>query len=424
MSRLALRAALVLLCSLPGAHAAVRDIGLADGTQVPVDIQAPTAAPGGAVVLWLPSGFNSAAAEQPIAQRLATLGLEVWQADVLAARLLPALESSLDQVPADDVAQLIDAAHQGGKRVYLLAAARAAVLALRAAQVRGAGAAPQRSALSGIILLHPNLYVGPPPPGREADYHPVVAHTRVPVFILQPELSPWRWRLPRTQAELERGGAPVFTRLLANVRDRFYFRPDATAVETETTRHLAEMLRQAVLMLVTVKPGATPATSAVFATPAPESRPAVRELRAYAGDPAPPPLKLTGLDGQAHDLAALRGRVVLVNFWASWCPPCVHELPSLQRLQERLANRPFTILAVNMGERDQEVRAFLRQTAQVDFPILLDRAAAALKAWKVFVFPTSFVIGRDGRIHYALAGELDWEDPDVVGRIAALLDTN
>lgn len=419
-----LRAALVLLCGLPGAHAALRDIGLADGTQVPVDIQAPTAAPSGAVVLWLPSGFNSAAAEQPVAHRLATLGIEVWQADVLAARLLPPLESSLEQVPAEDVAQLIDAAHQGGKRVYLLAAARAAVLALRAAQARDAGAAPDRSGLSGIILLHPNLYVGPPPPGREADYHPVVARTRAPVFILQPELSPWRWRLPRTQAELARGGAPVFTRLLASVRDRFYFRPDATAVETETTGRLAEMLRQAVQTLATVRPGAAAAETVVHAAPVPESRPVLREWRAYPGDPAPPPLKLAGLDGGAYDLAALRGRVVLVNFWASWCPPCVHEMPSLQRLQERLAARPFTILAVNMGETDREVRAFLRAKVQVQFPILLDRDGAALKAWKVFVFPTSFVIGRDGRIRYALAGELDWEEPDVIARIEALLDAN
>lgn len=89
-------------------------------------------------------------------------------------------------------------------------------------------------------------------------------------------------------------------------------------------------------------------------------------------------------------------------------------------MRERLAEWPFTILAVNMGESDQAVRAFLRERAQVDFPVLLDRDGAALKAWKVFVLPTSFV-GRDGRIRYGLLGELDWTDPEVVRRLEDLL---
>jgi thiol-disulfide isomerase/thioredoxin len=417
-------ASIVLLGGLPIAHGAARELTLADGTPVPVDVHTPTASPHGALLLWLPSGFNSAAAEEPVARRLATLGVEVWQADVLAARLLPPLESSLDEVPASDIAQLVDAARNDGKRVYLVASAHAGVLALRAAQAWRAQRAHDASGLAGVILLHPNLYVGPPEPGREADYHPAVAQTRAPVFILQPEQSPWRWRLGTTQAELEKGGAPVFTRLLADVRDRFYFRPDATAVETETAQRLAEMLRDATLLLQTVKAGTTLPKSEVAVPAVPAARGAARELRAHTGDPAPPPLKLAGLDGKRYDLAALRGRVVLVNFWASWCPPCVHEMPSMQRLQERLAGQRFTILAVNMAETDKDVRAFLSEQVKVDFPILMDRDGAALKSWKVFVFPTSFVIGPEGRIRYALSGELDWATPDVVGRIAGLLDGN
>jgi thiol-disulfide isomerase/thioredoxin len=419
-----LRASLVLLCGLPAAHGAMREITLADGTQVPVDVHAPTGSANGALLLWLPSGFNSAAAEAAVARRLAALGVEVWQADVLAARLLPPLESSLDEVPGADIAQLIDAARKGDKQIYLVASARAGVLALRAAQAWRAQPARGTSGLAGIILLHPNLYVGPPEPGREADYHPAVAQTRAPVFILQPEQSPWRWRLERTQEELEKGGAPVFTRLLADVRDRFYFRPDATVVEAETARSLAEMLRDAALLMRTVQPGAVGEKTEVAVATPPARRGGARELRAYAGDPAPPPLRLAGLDGRSHDLATLRGRVVLVNFWASWCPPCVHEMPSLQRLRERLAGRPFTILAVNMAETDKDVRAFVRERVRVDFPILMDRDGAALKRWKVFVFPTSFVIGLDGRIRYALVGDVDWTAPELVGRIEGLLDGN
>jgi thiol-disulfide isomerase/thioredoxin len=178
----------------------------------------------------------------------------------------------------------------------------------------------------------------------------------------------------------------------------------------------------AVLLMRTVKPCAAVPTAEV-AVRAP--RRAARKLRAHTGNPGPPSLKLAGLDGKPYDLTALRGRVVLVEFWASWCPPCAHEMPSMVRLQERLAGRPFTILAVNMAETDKDVRAFLREKVRVDFPILMDRDGAGLKRWNVFVFPTSFVIGPDDRIRYVfLGGRCIRPTPEVVGRIDGLLDGN
>lgn len=133
-----------------------------------------------------------------------------------------------------------------------------------------------------------------------------------------------------TQAEFEKGGAPVFTRLLTGVRDRFYFRPDANGREVETAHALVGMLREAVALLQTVRPqpptaGRPPEVSAAAARRQPSG-----ELRAYTqAAPRPPPLRLAGLDGATHDLAALRGRVVLVNFWrrgargaCTSCPLC------------------------------------------------------------------------------------------------------
>lgn len=395
------------------------EIALPDGTPLTVEVDA---AAGDSLVLWLPSGFGRQPAEARLARELAAAGVEVWRAELIEARFLPPLESSLDRVPEEDVVALIDAARATGKRVYLLAAARGAILALRGAHA-WLERHPQGGGLGGAVLLHPNLYLGPPEPGREAVYHPAVARTRLPVFIIQPPLSPWRWRLAETLAELERGGARVFVQTIpGNVRDRFYFRPDATAEEEVRAAQLPADIRRAVAQLKTAALARLPAspTTARQATAA-GSAVGRRGLNPYTGDPVPPPLKLADLAGHPHDLADYRGQAVLVNFWASWCPPCVHEMPSMQRLKERMAGKPFTILAVNMAEDANTIRDFLENKVKVDFAILLDADGAALKRWKVFVFPTSFVIGPDGRIRYGLYGEMQWDTDEAVAVIEGLL---
>jgi thiol-disulfide isomerase/thioredoxin len=411
------RMAVLLGVSLCTHTALARDLLLPDRTPVPVQ-EYPASGP--LRLLWLPSGFGSDKAEAPVAAELAKLGIEVWQVDVLEGRLLPPLESSLEQVPDSDITALIELARAGGRRVLLLASARAGVLALRGARAWQIAHATERAALAGVVLIHPNLYLGPPEPGREAAYHPVVAQTRLPVFILQPEQSPWRWRLDATRAELEKGGARVYTRVLTDVRDRFYSRPDATAPEVITARHLATTLRDASLLMA----------DTLIAAPAPTARApdvvvtttaVARGLQPYRGEAQAPSLVLDDLGKTQRRLEDYRGRVLLVNFWAAWCPPCVHEMPSMQRLRDKLAGRPFEVLAVNMADSDADVRQFLRDKVSVTFPILMDRNGAALKAWKVFVFPTSFVLDTDGRIRFGVFGEIEWDAPEALERIEALL---
>lgn len=146
------------------------------------------------------------------------------------------------------------------------------------------------------------------------------------------------------------------------------------------------------------------------------------ELKPWTGGPAPV-LELRGLDGAGHRLADYRGRVVLVNFWATWCEPCRDEMPSMQRLKEKLAGKPFAVLAVNLDEPESRIRQFLSRM-KVDFTVLLDPGKKAARAWDARILPASFVIGVDGKIRYSLVGELDWDHERVVDRLSELLPTH
>jgi thiol-disulfide isomerase/thioredoxin len=132
-----------------------------------------------------------------------------------------------------------------------------------------------------------------------------------------------------------------------------------------------------------------------------------------------PSLELKDLAGNDHRLATYRGRVVLVNFWATWCEPCRDEMPSLGRLQERLAGEPFGVLGVNYGESGSKIESFLKRVP-VQFPVLLDRNQEVSRAWRVRVLPTSFLVGADGRIRSHVIGEIDWSTDTAVAAVRKL----
>ncbi|MET0310658.1 MAG: TlpA disulfide reductase family protein [Burkholderiaceae bacterium] len=132
-----------------------------------------------------------------------------------------------------------------------------------------------------------------------------------------------------------------------------------------------------------------------------------------------PALALPDLNGREWELASLKGKVVVVNFWATWCEPCRAEMPSLQSMAELYGN-DVVVLAVNFKERDTRAASFAK-FAGITLPMLMDRDGAVAARWGVKVFPSTVLIGRDGQARLRVTGEVDWTGREAAQWIEPLL---
>lgn len=135
---------------------------------------------------------------------------------------------------------------------------------------------------------------------------------------------------------------------------------------------------------------------------------------------AAPDFRLEALSGAVHALAEKRGRVVLVNFWATWCAPCEEEMPAMERLYRDLAPRGFELLAVSVDSDVEPVRAFRRRLA-LSFPILHDPGKEAASRYQVARFPETFLVDRRGVLVERYIGAVDWDAAAYRRRIERML---
>ncbi len=135
-----------------------------------------------------------------------------------------------------------------------------------------------------------------------------------------------------------------------------------------------------------------------------------------------PAFELLDITGTFHTLTDYRDKILVINFWAMWCAPCLQEMPSLQRAWSQLQRDNIQVLSINIGDSEEDLSSFVK-VFQVDFPLLMDTAMALTRTWSVTALPTTFVVDARGYVVYIVIGERQWDNPKILEQIRRLKDS-
>jgi peroxiredoxin len=142
-------------------------------------------------------------------------------------------------------------------------------------------------------------------------------------------------------------------------------------------------------------------------------------LSKLKNNPTAPNFVLPDKSGKLYSLADYKGKVVVINFWASWCPPCVAEMPSLQSAADELAKHDIPLLGIGVGESRDSVLRFLDKMP-LRFPLLLDSKTEVMQRWSVPSLPTTIVVDAKGKIVLLALGEREWDSPEILQQIISV----
>ncbi len=145
----------------------------------------------------------------------------------------------------------------------------------------------------------------------------------------------------------------------------------------------------------------------------------IHTLTKVPGNPDAPEFNLEDQDGNFLKISDYKGKVVIVNFWATWCPPCRKEMPSMQRAWEILQKEDIVMLAINVGEDSDQIFSFTAEYP-VEFPLIMDKDSSVVNQWKVRGLPTTYIVNPAGKIVYQAIGDREWDSDEIMNQIRRL----
>ena len=147
-------------------------------------------------------------------------------------------------------------------------------------------------------------------------------------------------------------------------------------------------------------------------------------ISVFAEDKGLYEINLIDVDSKLVSLSEYKGKIVLLNFWATWCPPCVKEMPSMQRLKNHFADKPFEIVAINIGESSTAVSSFLFELdTELTFPILLDEEGMSYQAFGIRGLPMTLLLDEEGGLILRTLGGKDWDSEAAIQLIDEALNS-
>ena len=408
-----LKLLLFVVCASAGGHADEVVVATPSGEEL---IAERFLAEGRYLIVWFAPEYGFRSNHRSLAAELAREGIEVWLSNIPESLFMPNGTQSIRQLDGSFAADMIEFAHDSsGKRVAVAGDSYGAVVALIGA--RGWQQRRQNDpGLLGAILFSPYTYASIPPLGELPEYLSIVSATNIPMVIYQTKGSAIFSQFPTLLEKLQRHGNPVYTQVIPEIMGFFYQVPPTAAMSEQ----LALMPANVGQMLTLLEGHSLPDQAAALNAEVSVKSGIDVALKSFRGGVNPVRIELPDTNGNRIIKEDFTGKVTLINFWATWCPPCVEEIPSLNRLRSKMTGLPFELVSINYAENSTDIRSFMERV-RVDFPVLLDRDGDFARQWKVISYPSTFIIDPEGIIRYGVNAAIDWDDPAVIETLRSLL---
>ncbi len=375
------------------------------------------AADGDYLMLWFAPEYGFRKAHRLFGAELAKTGVEVWQLSMPEALFMPLGSTSIKQLDGRYMADMIESAHlTTGKSVAVTGDSYGALAALKAAH-GWQQKQDKKAKFVGAVLFSPYTYAYIPPLGLAPEYMPVVSATNIPVMIYQARDSGTINQFELLLEQLRKNGSPVYTRSVPEIMSLFY-NEEPTEAMLRNARPLPQNIHK---MLMLLEKHELPKQAVAMKKLEKNVSGIDLDLKAFIGDSQPVPIVLKDIHGNTVEKTNFKGKVTLVNFWATWCGPCVEEIPSLNRLGKSMQGAAFELISINYAEEEQEVIDFM-EMVHVEFPVLMDFNGEMAKRWNVVTYPSTFLVGPDGRIKYGTNAAIEWDTPEVKDVIREMLE--
>lgn len=394
-------------------QAAERILTLSDNNEIHLEHFSTT---GKYAVVWIGPEYGVRKGHKEFASLLSQQNIEVWQVDLLNELFMPLGSASMRKLNAAYVADIINhAANQSGKPLLVVSDSYGSVAALAGIHYWQQHY-HKANTLVGALLFSPNTYVSVPPLGAPPTYMPIISASNIPIMILQGANNSNRWQLGKLVDQLSKHGS-VYSELMPGIIGLFYDEARTAGTSNAYRGIVAKFPRYLALLTRHPVPRDTIPLQSVSSK---EGKGIDIYLKNYQGSIKPLTIKLHDANGKLSHISDYTGKVTLINFWATWCPPCVEEIPSLNRLRQLMQGKPFDLISINYAEDKTTIKDFLSRV-DVDFPVLLDQDGSFAAQWNVVAYPSTFVIGKDGTIRYGVNAAIEWDNPQLLEKINQLL---